>query len=487
VISAPVRFQRFQRSLIAIGTLICGLAVAACGPSKNEQARVASARDALRAAVERKTRPPYVTGDRDTHVWQEARRFYKQNDYSLVWSDGSRPRAALDSLITAVRAADQEGLVPGDYGIDELARMRESFDPSHAADADLRFTYAYLRYAWDVAHGTIDPEDIDPQWHAAARDVDLHGALAQALDANRIEESLRHLAPQAPQYQGLKDQLARLRSRSPSPADDVARATARQAAKPDSTPPNDASTLVATSEGKDVALTTPEAIELIAMNMDRWRWLPDDLGSRYIIVNIPAFRLDVIEDGRSVLDMKVVTGKKDSPTPVLADRMTTIVFSPYWNIPRDIVEKEIAPKADKDPSYLERENIEIDDSGHYRQRPGKGNSLGLVKFLFPNHYNVYLHDTPADALFARVERDFSHGCVRLDQPLALAKYVLGDQPEWTEEKITAAMNSGTEQAVALKRPLPIYLVYFTAWDENGRLQVRNDVYGYDRRHRVADQ
>ena len=452
----------FQRILIAIATLICGLAVASCGPSKREQA---AARDALRAAVERKTRPPYVTGDRDTHVWQETRRFYKQNDYSLVWSDGSRPRAALDSLIKAVGAADQEGLVPADYGIQELTRVRESFDPSRAVDADLRFTYAYMRYASDLAHGTIDPEDIDPQWHAAARDVDLHGALAQALDANRIEDSLRHLAPQAPQYQGLKHQLEKYRA----------------------LPPNGSSHVAATGEGKDVALTTAEAIELIAINMDRWRWLPDDPGSRYIIVNIPAFRLDVIEDGRSVLDMKVVTGKKDSPTPVLADRMTTIVFSPYWNIPRDIVEKEIAPKAEKDPTYLERENIEIDDSGRYRQRPGKGNSLGLVKFLFPNHYNVYLHDTPADALFTRVERDFSHGCVRLDQPLALAKYVLGDQPEWTEEKITAAMDSGTEQAVALKRPLPIYLVYFTAWDDRGTLQVRKDVYGYDRRHRAADQ
>jgi murein L,D-transpeptidase YcbB/YkuD len=183
--------------------------------------------------------------------------------------------------------------------------------------------------------------------------------------------------------------------------------------------------------------------------------------------------------------MKVVTGKKDSPTPVLGDRMTTVVFSPYWNIPRDIVEKEIAPKAEKDPSYLERENIEIDDEGHYRQRPGQGNSLGLVKFLFPNHYNVYLHDTPSAALFNRVERDFSHGCVRLDQPVALAKYVLRDQPEWTEEKITDAMNGGTEQAVKLKEPLPIYLVYFTAWEENGALQVRKDVYGYDRRHRTA--
>jgi len=169
--------------------------------------------------------------------------------------------------------------------------------------------------------------------------------------------------------------------------------------------------------------------------------------------------------------------------------MTTVVFSPYWNIPADIVSKEILPKLEKDPDYLERNNIEMDESGQrYRQRPGKGNSLGGVKFLFPNHFNVYLHDTPAQNLFSRIERDFSHGCVRLERPLDLAKYVLRDQPEWTEDRIVAAMNRGVEQSVALKQPLPIYLVYFTAWEENGALQTRPDVYGLDRRHvKASDQ
>ena len=183
--------------------------------------------------------------------------------------------------------------------------------------------------------------------------------------------------------------------------------------------------------------------------------------------------------------MKVVTGKKSSPTPVLADRMTTVVFSPYWNIPQDIVQKEILPKADRDPSYLEKNNMEADEKGNYRQRPGKGNSLGQVKFLFPNHYNVYLHDTPAQSLFERLERDFSHGCVRLDEPMKLAQYVLRDQPEWTGDRIRAAMDAGTERAVALKQPLPIYLVYFTAWEDGGVLKTVPDVYGIDRRHTAA--
>jgi murein L,D-transpeptidase YcbB/YkuD len=402
---------------------------------------------ALRAAVDAK-RPSFIAddGERGHQVWREAQRFYRQNGYQLAWSDGTRARAPFDALLRALHAADREGLEPSDYRVAELdTAPRAGFSRDQAVTFDLHATYAYLRYAWDLTRGTVDPEDVDPHWHATARNVDLHNALLSALGDGSVERSLGDLAPSSPQYHGLKQQLARARARG------------------------------------DAA-----AVQHIAMNMDRWRWLPDDLGSRYVLVNIPAFRLDVIENGRSVLDMKVVTGKKGSPTPVLADRMTTVVFSPYWNIPQDIVQKEILPKIEKDPDYLAKNNIEADgDSGHYRQRPGKGNSLGGVKFVFPNHFNVYLHDTPSQALFDRVERDFSHGCVRLDQPDALAQYVLRDQPEWTPEQIAAAMHSGTEHAVKLKQPLPIYLVYFTAWEEHGELKTVPDVYGLDRRHDTA--
>jgi len=155
---------------------------------------------------------------------------------------------------------------------------------------------------------------------------------------------------------------------------------------------------------------------------------------------------------------------------------------------QDALDREILPKAGKDPDYLERNNIEYDESGqHYRQRPGKGNSLAGVKFLFPNHFNVYLHDTPSAHLFDRVERDFSHGCVRVEQPLALAKYVLRDKPEWTEDRIREAMTSGIEKSVPLGQPLPIYLVYFTAWDEGGRLRTVADVYGHDRRQHASSR
>ena len=429
---------RFVAALLFIAA-----ATASCTrhPSKTDDSISA----ALRGAVDSK-QPGLVAddGDRGRDLWKEEQRFYRQSGYQLAWSDGRRVRADFDALLRALRAADRDGLDPAQYHLADLEAAKKAFTRERAIDFDLRASYAYLQYASDLTHGTVDPEDVDPQWHAAPRDVDLHNLLESAVGSGGVEQSLQELAPSSPQYQGLKHQLALARSNG------------------------------------DAAATAQ-----IAMNMERWRWLPDDLGSRYLIVNIPAYRLDAIENGASVLGMKVVTGKKDSPTPVLADRMTSVVFSPYWNIPTDIVEKEITPKIEKDPEYLEKQHIEVDDNGRYRQLPGPGNSLGRVKFLFPNHFNVYLHDTPAQALFNRVERDFSHGCVRVDNPDALARYVLRDQPEWTVEKISAAMQSGTEQAVKLKAPLPIYLVYFTAWEEGGALKTVPDIYGLDRRHDAA--
>jgi murein L,D-transpeptidase YcbB/YkuD len=201
--------------------------------------------------------------------------------------------------------------------------------------------------------------------------------------------------------------------------------------------------------------------------------------------------------------MKVVVGKLEHRTPIFSEMMTATVFSPYWNVPDSIVEGETAPAAARDPGFLRRNNIEIlrrsksgaavvdpstvnwDDAEElkalaFRQKPGAKNALGHVKFLFPNPYDVYLHDTPADTLFARPGRAFSHGCVRVEQPEALAQWVLKDMPEWTPEKIGAAMHAGEEQHVKLKQQIPVHIVYFTAWaDAAGSVRVVPDVYGYD--------
>jgi murein L,D-transpeptidase YcbB/YkuD len=245
-------------------------------------------------------------------------------------------------------------------------------------------------------------------------------------------------------------------------------------------------------------------IQQVALNLQRWRYMPDELGEQHFFVNIPYFHLIAREAGKPVMDIRVVVGKPGNNTPIFSEEMETVVFSPYWNIPDTIAESETAPAVARDPNYLARQGIEILrvsggtsqavnaadvnwDSPDavkglvFRQKPGDGNALGHVKFLFPNPYNVYLHDTPADSLFARPGRAFSHGCVRVEEPETLAKYVLRDYPEWDDESIFAAMRAGVEKHVKLKKKIPVHIAYFTAWvDENQGLHFQPDIYGYDR-------
>ena len=237
--------------------------------------------------------------------------------------------------------------------------------------------------------------------------------------------------------------------------------------------------------------------------MERWRWLPRDRGATHIVVNIPAFRLDVWEGDQVALSMRVVVGKKDTPTPIFHDAMTHVVFSPYWNVPPTIAKGETLPSALEDPSFLQRTNMEVLDARgqvvnpdtidagrasdyRFRQRPGSGNALGLVKFMFPNEFNVYLHDTPADSLFARASRSFSHGCVRVEEPQALAEYLLKDRAEWTRETIAAAMHAGEERTVTLREPVPVYIGYWTVdVTHDGKAAFMPDVYGLDARQAAA--
>jgi murein L,D-transpeptidase YcbB/YkuD len=216
--------------------------------------------------------------------------------------------------------------------------------------------------------------------------------------------------------------------------------------------------------------------------MERWRWMPTDLGQRYIWVNIPEFRMALMEGDRQAVTMRVVVGKEQSRTPVFSDKMEYLEFNPYWNIPDSILEEEIMPAVAKNPGYLASHDMEPipGDTDRLRQRPGPSNPLGKVKFMFPNRFDIYLHDTPADHLFDRTERDFSHGCIRLERPIELAQYLLKDDPKWTPEAIDAKLVSGENTSIPLPRPLPVHLVYFTAWvDENGTVHFRDDVYGHD--------
>jgi L,D-transpeptidase YcbB len=221
------------------------------------------------------------------------------------------------------------------------------------------------------------------------------------------------------------------------------------------------------------------------INMNHMRWLPQNPPGQLIEVNIPAFLLHVYDNGKTVFSMPVVVGKDAHSTTIFSDLLTTIVFSPYWNIPRSIVKNEIIPGMDSDKNYLDEHNMEItgEENGLpvVRQKPGDQNSLGKVKFLFPNTFNIYFHDTPAKGLFNKDIRAYSHGCIRLADAEKMADYLLRDNSKWTPQKIHEAMNSGNQQFVKLKDPVPVFITYYTAWvDENGTLNFRDDIYGHDK-------
>ncbi|MET1056850.1 MAG: L,D-transpeptidase family protein [Pedobacter sp.] len=226
-------------------------------------------------------------------------------------------------------------------------------------------------------------------------------------------------------------------------------------------------------------------IQQMIINLERMKWTPLIPESKFILVNIPEYKLHVFEANKEVLNMGIVVGKAANKTVIFSNELKNIVFSPYWNIPPSIVRTEILPEMRRNRNYLSQKNMEqygtSEGLPQIRQKPGNANSLGRVKFLFPNSYNIYLHDTPAKSLFAEEKRAFSHGCIRLAQPKKLAEYLLADRPEWTTEKIEQAMNKKTEVWVNMKQPVPVFITYFTSWvDKDGLLNFREDLYGHDK-------
>ena len=243
--------------------------------------------------------------------------------------------------------------------------------------------------------------------------------------------------------------------------------------------------IVTSSLLKEMNVPAVDRVKQILINMNRMRWMPQEPDGKLILVNIPEFILHMYDGKSKVFDMAIVVGKDGHNTTIFSDKLTTIVFSPYWNLPESIVKKEILPSMAKNAGYLESHNMEITGGTEalpeIRQKPGGDNSLGKVKFLFPNSFNIYFHDTPAKSLFNKDVRAYSHGCIRLSDPEKLADYLLKDNSKWTPEKINEAMNSGNEQFVAVKNPVPVFITYYTAWvDDKGLLNFRTDIYGHDK-------
>ncbi len=462
--------------------------------------------------------------------------FYKGRNYQPAWSRNGHLVNA-ETLINAVGDAYGEGLSPDYYHLELIRSLVGKAGkgpvpgPIQLADLDILLTDAFLTLGCHLSAGCVNPVTIETEWFAKSLSVDVSSVLEKALEKKQIREGLMGLRPQKDIYSRLRLALARYREllskgewqlvsagpglKKGSQSERVVELRKRLAASGD-LPPAEAkggdlfddkveqSVMVfqkrhglkidgAVSRDTLDALNVPlqQRIRQMELNMERLRWIFGNIEERYIAVNIANFQLDVIENDKSVLSMKVVVGKPYLRTPIFTARMTYLVINPSWNIPASIVQKEILGKIEKDPDYLAKQHIKVVSGpevngkasrDRFRQEPGHLNALGTFKFMFPNEYDVYLHDTPAKRLFSESVRDFSHGCSRIEKPLELAEYLLRDDPRWSRSELLAAVGKGTEQTVMIPRPLNVHFLYLTAWvDESGTVQFRNDIYGRDKK------
>jgi murein L,D-transpeptidase YcbB/YkuD len=412
-------------------------------------------------------------------------------------------------------------------------------------DLELLLTDAFFMYGSHVLTGQIDPRGLNEAWFGDRPELDLETTLWEALETNQVAELLQNLRPPHAGYAGLRKALASYRAivatggwpiipdgpklqrgdrgprvamlrhrlvltadldRASAPVDDIFDVALEQGLQRfqerhgiDTDGVVGAATLTALN------VPAEARVRQIELNMERWRWLPPQLADRYILVNVANFALDVVEHGQSVLTMRVVVGKPARRTPFFSAEMTHLVLNPHWYVPPTIAIQDKLPLIRRDPNYVARQNFKLfrdGDSGvarvdpmsvdwssvsarnfpyRLRQDPGPRNALGRVKFMFPNPYHVYLHDTPSRELFAKAERAFSSGCIRLEKPIELAEYLLRDDPKWTQQKLLASIGKGGEQTVQLPTSIPVYLLYWTAWvRDDGVVQFRKDLYERDR-------
>ncbi len=402
--------------------------------------------------------------------WPKAEResflaFYAQRNDAPIWYGSDALDERRQALIEQLISADEDGLDIKDYPIPPA--NIDALDERKIAEADLMLSASAVAYARDARGARIDPvrlsKLITPKMNiprATAILGDLIGAKSPAL-------ALASYQPTFEGYRLLKQKLAEFKDTTASiTPTTISNSTLNK--KPFRT--NTAM----------VGAVAPNQFDIIA-NMERWRWLPAELGERHIFVNIPEFTLRLIDHGHVAHMTRAVVGKPDTATPIFSSMMQSLIINPSWHVPESIIRNEFLPKMAEDPNYAEKAGYEVTQNGEtvsIRQPPGERNALGFVKFNLPNEHAVYLHDTPMRKLFGNAERAYSHGCVRVENPFALAAAVLAD-PRYPEDMLKALIGRD-ERSIKLAEPLPVHIAYFTLMpDETGQLRRFGDIYGYD--------
>jgi murein L,D-transpeptidase YcbB/YkuD len=474
----------------------------------------------------------------DPILSKEAKQFYAQRDFEPIWV-GSKNKKRAKALIAAVTSAATHGLPKSQYRITELQSALAGRHGNRRAAAETFATKIFLKYAHDLSSGILQPRKVDKEIAVKVpRRSEL--ALLDAISRSSPSGFFKALVPKHPEYSRLlkeKERLERLIGRggfgdpirsatlklgtssknitkirarlssmgygrlgAHSNYDEVLLPVVKQFQKDHGLKPDG---VIGPGTMKALNASVEQRLKQVIVNLERERWINRSRGKRHIIVNLANFSLNVYDNDNVTFTSKVVIGKIGKErTPEFHDQMTHMVVNPTWHVPSSITSKEYLPIMKTDPEFLISRGMRMyDDSGvvvnpedvdfaeydektfpySIKQRPSKSNALGLVKFMFPNRYNIYLHDTPSKNLFNREVRAFSHGCVRVQKPFEFAYKLLANQTSDPKSVFHSLLNTGDEHYVDLQNPVPIYLNYRTVFfDENGRMNYRNDIYGRDK-------
>lgn len=534
--SIVTKIRALQMGLFAIGV---GIFFPAIADTINAQS--------LRHRLDRISLPSSNNND---FALATLKRFYAMHDYQPVWVQEDKLAPIHDTAITFIANAEQEGLDSLDYALEELLHLREQIHTKPLwLELELQTTQALLLLTRDLRRGRLTASEVDPDWHIKQPDFDAAAYLQQAIASGDLKASLESLPPTTKIYQLMKQALSHYRKQitqgnhwASIPETPLIRPNMSHPAIPlirkriahdfvqygypeyDLPLSNDqkydahlVDAIKAFQErnglnadgiiGKntrDALNRTPEQkIQQLRVNMERLRWLPRELGDRYLLVNIAGFQLAAIEQGQHVLTMRIIVGRDYRSTPSFDSRISHLVLNPYWNIPHSIATKDLLPKQQANPTYFASQSIKIYSNHDYqtdtldpdsidwqtlgkrfpyvlRQDPGAKNALGTIKFMFPNPFSIYLHDTPSKQLFRKDIRTFSSGCIRLEKPLQLAGFVLNEPAAVTD--LVAKIKTGKTTTVHLPKRLPIYLIYLTTWiDDQNNVYFSSDIYGRDKR------
>lgn len=452
----------------------------------------------------------------------DVKKLYQKHQYHYIWYDENGINEFANLLYDKIKNLDEEGLEINVPYHEKLEEIHNNFSKNQKPNTETELLNSawYMFYASNVYHGIDSEKSTEVEWYIPRKKLSYVSYLDSLLtNPSLINKDEKNLFSQ---YFLLKKALQKYRKiqkeghwkkitidttvSSYKIGDSAAVIsqirtrlfTTNDLSNDSKSPLYDkelskgilnykkrrgmlSSSIITKSLIEDLNIPISERIKTIIINMERCRWVSSDIpkSKEFIAINIPSFQLSFLKNQEEVLNSKVVVGKTMNKTVIFSASMKYIVFSPYWNVPSSILKNEILPGIAQNKNYLAEHDMEWNGNS-VRQRPGPKNALGLIKFLFPNSNDIYLHDTPIKSLFERETRAFSHGCIRIAKPKELAQEILKDDPNWTTEKIDEAMNSGEESWYTLKNKIPVYIGYFTAWvDNDGTIYFYNDIYKRD--------